>query len=147
IAGTGANAAFALGDEDHEIVIDCAFDAPRRNADGSVEQAGRCQTPFADTVHFRMNDAAGGANGGVRAFAGLRSEPFFLDFPAMAQTMKTGKLAFRPVGVLQGPRGLDPGSNVLGIVVEVPIAALRARGIESLVTVVGETVVAGKLPI
>src|SRR5262245_2705971 len=143
IAGTGASAAFAVGDEDHEVVIDCSFDTPRRNSDGGVEQAGRCQTSLGETVHFRMNDAAGGRSGGVRAFAGLRSEPFFLDFPAMAQTIKTGKLAFRPIGLLQGPRGLDPGSNVLGIVVEFPISALRARGIDGLVTVVGETVAAG----
>ena len=147
IAGTGASAAFAVGDEEQEVVIDCSFDTPRTNAAGGVEQAGRCETPFASPVYFRMNDEAGGANGGVRAFAGLRSEPFFLDFFAMADTLKSGKLAFREVGVLQGPRGLDPGSNVLGVVVEFPIAALRARGIDSLVTVVGETVAAGKLQI
>jgi len=147
IAGTGARTAFAVGDEEQEVVIDCSFDAPRTNAGGGVEQSGRCQTPFAGDVYFRMNDTAGGTTGGVRAFAGLRSEPFFLDFPAMAQTLKSGKLAFREVGVLQGPRGLDRGSNVLAIVVEFPIAALRARGIDSLVTVVGETVAAGKLPI
>src|SRR5262245_26892285 len=147
IAGAGAIASFAVAGEEQEVVIDCSFDAPRTNADGGVEQSGRCETPFAGAVHFRMNDAAGGSTGGVRAFAGLRSEPFFLDFPAMAQTMKTGKLAFRAPGTLQGPRGLDPGSNVLAIVVEFPIAALRARGIDSLLTVVGETVAAGKLPI
>src|SRR5262245_48097151 len=148
LLGTGTSAAFAVGDEDHEIVIDCSFDAPRRNADGSVDQAGRCQTPFAGDVYFRMNDAAGGTTGGVRAFAGLRSEPFFLDFPALQETLMTGRLAFKAVGTLKGPRGLELGdANVLALVVEFPIAALRARGIDSLVTVVGETVVAGKLPI
>jgi hypothetical protein len=147
IAGTGASAGFAVADEDQEIVIDCVFDAARTNAAGAVDQSGRCLTPFAEPVHFRMNDESGGASSGVRVFAGLRSEPFFLDFPAMAQTMKTGTLAFRPVGQLQGPRGLDPGSNVLCIVIEVPIAAIRARGIDALVAVVGETVAAGTLPI
>ena len=148
IAATGANAAFAVGDEEQEIVIDCSFDAPRTKAGGGVEQAGRCQTPFADAVYFRMNDMAGGITGGVRAFAGLRSEPFFLDFPALQQTLMTGRLSFNPIGTLKGPRGLDlQDANVLAIVVEFPVAALRARGIDSLVTVVGETVVAGKLPI
>jgi len=147
IAGTGAKAAFTLGDEDQEIVIDCSFEAPRSTADGLVAQSGRCRTPFADPVVFRLNDPNGGANGGVRVFAGLRSEPFFLDFFAMADTMKTGKLAFREVGQLQGPRGLDPGSNVLALVVEIPIAALRSLGIDSLVTVVGETLADGKLQI
>lgn len=147
IAGTGAQAAFTVGDEAQEIVIDCTFDAPRSPAGGNVEQTGRCRTPFADTVAFRTNDASGRAANGVRVFAGLRSEPFFLDFPAMAETLKTGKLAFTDVGTLQGPRGLDPGSNVLALVVEFPVAALRSLGIESLVTVVGETVADGKLQI
>jgi hypothetical protein len=146
IAGTGTKAAFSVGHEEQEIVIDCSFDAPRLTA-GRVEQTGRCRTPFAGAVTFRMNDEAGGTEGGVRAFAGLRSEPFFLDFPAMQQTLMTGKLAFKDAGTLQGPRGLDPGSNVLALVVEVPVAALRSRGLDSLVTVVGETVADGKLQI
>src|SRR5262249_31702002 len=79
IAGTGTKAAFTIGAEEQEVVIDCSFDAPRSNATGGIEQAGRCETPFASPVYFRMNDAAGGTTGGVRAFAGLRSEPFFLD--------------------------------------------------------------------
>ena len=145
IAGTGTKAAFAIGED--EIVIDCVFDEPGSTAGGAVGQAGRCLTPFADPVVFRMNDAAGGERDGVRAFAGLRSEPFFIDFPALAETIKTGKLAFRQVGVLQGPRGVDGGANVLAIVVELPIEALRARGFDSLIAVVGETVVSGKLPI
>src|SRR5262245_6407224 len=100
IAGTGAKAGFAIGGEEQEIVIDCSFDMPRTSAAGRVAQTGRCRTPFADPVTFRFNDETGGANGGVRVFAGLRSEPFFLDFPAMAETMKTGKLAFRAPGTL-----------------------------------------------
>jgi hypothetical protein len=148
IFATGAQSAFEVGDEDQDVVIDCVFDAPRANAAGAVDQSGRCLTPFADPVHFRLNDEGGGASSGLRVFAGLRSEPFFLDFPALAQTIKTGRLAFKPVGTLKGPRGLDLlGANVLALVVELPIAALRARGIDSLVTVVGETLSAGKLPI
>jgi len=98
-------------------------------------------------VAFRMNDTSGRAQNGIRVFAGLRSEPFFLDFFAMAETLKTGRLAFRDPGSLQGPRGLDPGSNVLALVVEIPTAALRSLGIPSLVAVVGETVADGKLSI
>jgi hypothetical protein len=94
-----------------------------------------------------MNDAAGGADAGVRTFAGLRSEPFFIDFPALAATMKAGRLAFREVGVLQGPRGVDANANVLAIVVEFPIHVLRERGFDSLVAVVGETVANGRLPV
>jgi hypothetical protein len=147
-ADTGEKAAFSIGDEDQEVVIDCSFDAARSTADGRVAQTGRCRTPFADPVTFRLNDTAGGSNGGVRVFAGLRSEPFFLDFPALQQTMMTGTLAFKPVGTLQGPRGLDLlGANVLALVVEFPIAALRSLGVDSLVTVVGETLADGKLQI
>ncbi len=145
IAATGAAAAFAIGD--NEIVIDCTFDPAEWSPGQPIEQQGFCRTPFADVVAFRMNDAAGGERDGVRVFAGLRSEPFFLDFFAMAETLKTGRLSFREVGSLQGPRGLDPGSNVLALVVEVPFAGLRACGFKSLIAAVGETVAAGKLPI
>src|SRR5262245_966248 len=145
IAGTGTNAAFAIGED--EVVVDCTFDEPRIDAAGVPRQVGTCITPFAGDVSFVFNDEAGGSRQGVRAYAGLRSEPFFLDFFAMAETLKTGRLAFREVGSLQGPRGLDPGSNVLALVVEVPFAGIRASGFDSLVAVVGETVAAGKLPI
>jgi hypothetical protein len=145
LAGAGVKAEFAIGEE--EVVIDCVFDEPRSTTGGAVEQAGRCLTPFADPVGFRMNDAVGAERDGVHAFAGLRSEPFFIDFPALAATLKSGRLAFRDVGVLQGPRGVDAGANVLAIVVEFPVRALRERGFDSLVAVVGETVVNGKLPV
>jgi len=145
IVGTGAAATFALGED--EVVIDCTFDEPRITADGGVDQIGRCRSPFAGDVVFRFNDERGGIGSGVRAFAGLRSEPFFIDFPALQQTLMTGKLAFREVGTLQGPRGVDPGSNVLALVVEVPSAALKPLGITTLVSVVGETVSDGKLQI
>jgi Domain of unknown function (DUF4331) len=145
IAGTGAAATFALGED--ELVIDCTFDEPRITNDGRVDQIGRCRSPFAGEVVFGFNDERGGISGGVRAFAGLRSEPFFIDFPALQQTLMTGKLAFREVGTLQGPRGVDSGSNVLALVVEVPSAALKPLGIKALVSVVGETLSDGKLQI
>src|SRR5262245_12849614 len=77
IAATGEKAAFAIGGEEQEVVIDCSFDAPRSTADGRVAQTGRCVTPFAETAAFRFNDTSGGCGEGVRMFAGLRSEPFF----------------------------------------------------------------------
>src|SRR6185295_495834 len=145
IAGTGAADTFALGED--ELVIDCTFDEPRITGDGRVDQIGRCRSPFTGDVVFRFNDERGGIGGGVRAFAGLRSEPFFIDFPALQQTLRTGKLAFREGGTLQGPRGVDAGSNVLALVVEVPSAALKPLGIKALVSVVGETLSDGKLQI
>jgi hypothetical protein len=144
-ATIAVKAAFAIGED--EIIIDCVFDEPGAAAGGSVEQAGLCLTPFANPARVQMNDVAGGASGGVRVFAGLRSEPFFIDFPALAATIKSGKLAFNKVGVLQGPRGVDAGANVLAIVVEFPIQALRECGFDALVAVVGESVANGKLPI
>lgn len=145
IAGTGASIAFALGDDD--IVVDCTFDEARLTADGRIDQIGRCRSPFGDDVSFRFDDELGGMSNGVRAFAGLRSEPFFLDSPALQKTMMTGRLAFSEVGTQQGPRGLDAGANVLALVVEVPVAALRARGVPGLVAVAGETLSDGKLQI
>ena len=140
IAATGSDAGFAV--DDHEVVIDCAFDVARTADDGSVAQEGRCVTPAGEVVRFHFNDPDGGRGRGARVFAGLRSEPFFLDFDAMQTTLKTGRLAFTSPGTLTGP-----GANVLGLVIELEGDALRSTGLGPLVTVVGETIADGKLGI
>jgi hypothetical protein len=147
LAGTGSWAGFSAGDADREVVIDCSFDAAAPAGDGLAVQGGRCRTPFGEPITFRTNEIGEPSPEGVRVFAGLRSEPFFLDFPALQKTLMTGRLAFDNPGKLQGPRGLDPGTNVLALVVELPIAALRGAGLDDLVAVVGETVADGKLQI
>ena len=60
-----------------------------------------------------MNDEEGGAGRGVRAFAGVRWDPFIMDARAALATIATRKLAFTDPGSIF----LD-GKNVLSIVVE-----------------------------
>ena len=101
-----------------------------------------CTSPFGETARFRVHDERGGREGGLRVYAGLRSDPFFIDLPAYMESLKTGRLAFKE----QGQNSLT-GANALGVVVEVDCGPLLQRTGTPLLGVVGETVVAGKLPI
>jgi hypothetical protein len=123
---------FVVGGQ--ELVFDCVFSEPFK---GVAEQDGTCTVPTGEMVTFRVNDEGGGAGHGVRAFAGVRWDPFIMDAPAALKTIATGKLAFTDPGSIF----LD-GKNVLGIVVEVDCAGLL--GDESLFGVVSETLTRGK---
>ena len=75
--------AFPFAAEDTELVFACSFGAPRTRAgDAPPEQDGYCIAPSGDTVRFRVNDERGGRGDGLRVYAGLRSDPFFIDLPA-----------------------------------------------------------------
>jgi hypothetical protein len=89
-----------------------------------------------------VEDERDGRLDGLRVYAGLRSDPFFIDLPAYLESIKTGRLAFKE----QGQNSLD-GLNALAVVVEADCAPLLQRTGTPLLAVVGETVVAGKLPI
>jgi Domain of unknown function (DUF4331) len=89
-----------------------------------------------------VHDERGGREGGLRVYAGLRSDPFFIDLLAYQESLETGRLAFKE----KGQNSLD-GANVLGVVVEVDCGPLLQRTGTPLLGVVGETVVAGKLPV
>jgi len=104
-------------------------------------QEGRCLAPSGETTRFRVNDEQG-LRDGLRAYAGLRADPFFLAVPAIMESQNTGRLAFKAVGT-----NTLMGLNVLSIVVEVDCRPWLSSGRGSLLAVVGETVVAGKLPI
>jgi hypothetical protein len=134
---------FTFGPEESELVFACTFGEPQPGADGAAPvQDGRCTSPFGETARFRVHDERGGREGGLRVYAGLRSDPFFIDLPAYLESLKTGRLAFKE----QGQNSLA-GTNVLAIVVEADCAPLLQRVGTPLLGVVGETVVAGKLPI
>jgi hypothetical protein len=105
-------------------------------------QMGRCLPPFGEPVDFQVHNCQGTCTESLRIFAGLRSDPFYIDLPAFQKTVSTGRLSFTEVGV----NSLD-GFNVLSIVVEIDCAPLLQAGDGPLFAVVGETVVAGKLPI
>jgi hypothetical protein len=89
-----------------------------------------------------VNDEKGGKLPGLRAFAGLRMDPFFFDAGAMLKTIKTRQLSFASVGHF-----LTSHQNVLSIVVELEVASLFKPGQGPLWAVVGETVRPGSIPI
>jgi hypothetical protein len=137
VNGHDSPAPFAVSGD--ELVFDCVFSEPvSRNGVSRPEQEGACSTPVGETVSFRVNDEQGGQAHGVRAFAGVRWDPFILDAPAALRTIATGKLAFTDPGAIY----LD-GKNVLSLVVEVDQASLG--GDAKLFGVVGETLTRGKL--
>jgi hypothetical protein len=135
--------AFAFGPEESELVFACTFDAPQPGVDAARPvQHGCCIAPFGETARFCVDDEGGGRIDGLRVYAGLRSDPFFIDLPAYLESIKTGRLAFKEKG-----QNSLAGANVLAVVVEADCAPLLQRSGTPLLAVVGETVVAGKLPI
>jgi hypothetical protein len=135
--GHANGAPFAVGDQEH--VFDCVFSEPvAREGVTAPEQQGRCLIPTGETISFGLNDERGGHAHGVRAFAGVRWDPFILDAPAALKTIATEKLAFTDPGSIY----LD-GKNVLSLVVEIDHASLF--GGAELVGVVAETLTRGKV--
>jgi len=139
IAGTGSASSFAFDDE--EVAIDCSFDPPEPKGTMTA-QTGTCEPYDSETVRLLVHDAKGSAGNGVRIFAGLRSDPFFIDLPAIQSAMKTGRLAFSDPGV-----NSLAGANVLGIVAEVELTRLMPSAKTPLLAAALETIAAGKLPI
>ena len=145
ISSVGAAAAFPFAGEDQELVFSCHFEAPRQSGGAGVApvQEGWCVTPSGETTtRFRVHDEQGASSDDLRVYAGLRADPFFIDVPALIESQKTERLAFKEVGT-----NALSGFNVLSIVVEADCRPWLRSGRGPLFAVVGETVVAGKLPI
>jgi hypothetical protein len=143
ISGVGAATAFPFAAEDHELVFSCHFEDPRQGAAGVAQlQEGWCVAPSGEKTRFRVHDEQGGSSDGLRIYAGLRADPFFLDLVALNEARKTGRLVFNEIGT-----NTLASFNVLSIVVEVDCRPWLRSGLGPLFAVVGETVVAGKLPI
>jgi hypothetical protein len=119
--------------EEEELRFDCVFSEP----DGNGVQQGVCTGPGGAEVSFAVNDDAGGEHEGIRAFAGVRWDPFILDAPAALKTIATEQLAFTEHGAIY----MD-GKNVLSLVVEIDCA--RFLGETKLVGVIAETLTRGK---
>ena len=131
----GNGTPFVIGGD--ELTIDCVFSDPTPGADpSSAEQEGVCTLSTGGEVSFRVNDPGGGSGPAVRAFGGLRWDPFIMDAPAALKTIATRELAFTDPGAIY----LD-GKNVLSLVVEIDVAVL---GGASLVGVVAETLTRGR---
>lgn len=130
-------ARFTVADDADEITVDVTFSAPDRTAG---TQTGTCAVSTGPTVTFAVNDEDGETVDGVRVFAGPRWDPFFSDAVALVQTISTGKLSFKNPGSI-----LSDGKNVLSVVVELDCA--QVLGPAPLLAVVGETLIAGAIPV
>jgi Domain of unknown function (DUF4331) len=134
---------FPFGPERSEVVFACGFDAPEVDGSrGHAIQDGWCALPSGKTAWFGVNDPRGGKIEGLRVWAGLRSDPFFIDLLAYFGSVKSGQLAFKR----EGTNALA-GMNVLSIVVEIDSKLLLQGTRGPLFGAIAETVVAGKLPI
>lgn len=134
-------ARFLVGSDSEEITFDLTFDEPVRPAGNKLPmQVGRCATPAGETVLFTVGDRSGGQGTGIKVFAGLASDPFMLDAPSIIETLKTGRMAFKDVGV-----NTLLGANALGVVVE--LEAARWLGAGPLFALVTETLSVGKRPV
>jgi hypothetical protein len=140
IAATGPAAALPFGPE--EVAFTCTFMAAcQPDLREPPIQVGVCTVSDGQTLPFQVHDSRGNSADGLRVFAGLRADPFFLDFAAISEVLRTGRLTFPEVGT-----NAAVGANVLSIVIEVASERLRSLG-SSLVAVAAETVAAGPLPI
>ena len=75
----------------------------------------------------------------MRIFAGLRTDPFFLDVDAFRETVQTRRLAFKEVG-----DNAMAEKNVLSLVLEVD--AVEVLGSATMFAVVAETLTVGEPP-
>lgn len=113
-----------------EYVVDVTFD----DAPEGAAQRGRIATSDGREASFVVGTPL--EQGDVRAFAGLSSDPFFMDVEAALRTDLSGKLSFETAA------NTVQGRDVLSIVVEVPLAPIVGRfdGV-TLIAAVSETLV------
>ena len=124
-ASTGVKAGAA------EYAVDVTFgDIP----DGTTVQAGRVVTSCGRRLEFEVGTPS--KQDGMRVFAGLASDPFFMDVEATLRTDMSGKLSFDTAANTVELR------DVLAIVVELPYASILEQfGGATLVAAVAETIV------
>jgi hypothetical protein len=102
---------------------------------------GACATPVGERIAFQVSDEQGTEAKGLRVFAGLRLDPFFIDLPGVQATEKLRRLAFKDKGA-----NVLAGQNVLSIVVEAEVAAFFSLS-GTIFAVAGETMTIGKVPL
>src|SRR5262245_56344265 len=126
-----------------EFAFTCTFSAPLGpDAGGDVTQRGTCVLPSGETVSFQVNDERGGEGHGVRVYAGLRLDPFFMDVGKEVQTRAARRLAF----LAKGTNTLQD-VDILTIVVELDFATVLSPASGTVFAVVAETVTAGPYPV
>ncbi len=139
ISGTGVEAGFSVGKQ--EISFRCVFSDLKTSPSGE-KQAGHCHSPGGE-LHFTVGQGTPEAEfqkTGLKVFAGLRLDPFFMDVAGYVRSMKEGRLNFIGKNTAQG-------LNILSIIVEVDrerfltkpdgmygvISEVRSRGGKSVV--------------
>jgi Domain of unknown function (DUF4331) len=124
-----------------EYAFTCTFSAPvGPDSNGELTQRGTCVLPNQEAVSVQVNDERDGH--GVRIYAGLRLDPFFMDVPKEVETRAARRLAFLP----KGTNTLD-GVDVLTIVVELDVATILGPASGTVFAVAAETVTAGPYPL
>jgi hypothetical protein len=125
VAGIGNAAKFQPLEE--EIRFTFRFEVLKRDAAGDVVQRGICTLPDGRELSLIVNDEQGAATpeGDVRAFAGLRSDPFYLAWD---------------VAVLKPLPNLLQHDNVLCVVVEIDTRRVLDPAKGSLFGAIAETV-------
>src|SRR6478672_10369679 len=125
VGGVGDAARFQPADE--ELRFTFRFEALQRDSAGNVTQTGVCILPGGRTLSLTVNDEKGAstAEGDVRVFAGLRSDPFYLAWIA---------------STLEKVPNLLQHDNVLCIVVELDTRRVLDPAKGSLFGAIAETV-------
>jgi len=139
ISGTGADASFKVADQ--EIVFSCTF--TNLIEDGDLKtQHGSCKTTPQGELEVTVNQIVTERDysvSGVRVFAGLRLDPFFIDAKGIVVSKHTGKLSFTGVNSLNG-------LNCLSIIFEFDTAKFLPNP-KGMYGVVAEIRTQGKKPI
>lgn len=140
IRATGPKAAFDIGEK--EYLFTFTFKPPRKLFfSQQLWQEGSCILPTGEKISFQVHDRTGVEAKGVRLFAGLRLDPFFMDAKAIIITERTGKMVFQP----QSQNSIE-NANVLSIILEVETAKLFASEDGMLWAIAAETETGGKIP-
>jgi len=112
---TRSGASVTHGGAEHTIDV-CFDDVP----EGTSVQKGNIVTSDARQASFVVGKAL--EKDGMRVFAGLVSDPFFMDVEAALRTTNSGKLSFAKKGA-----NTVQLRDILSIVVEVPFAPIVKR--------------------
>jgi hypothetical protein len=125
VAGVGNSAKFQPADD--EIRFSFRFETLKRDAAGKATQRGICKLPDGRELSLTVNDGTGASTpeGDVRAFAGLRSDPFYIG-------LDTGTLGKAPNPLLH--------NNVLCMVVEFDTSRMLDPTKGSLFGAIAETI-------
>src|SRR5262249_34284061 len=124
-----------------EYSFSCTFSAPlKEGASDKLIQNGTCRTASGATVALRVNDPQGAQSSGLRVFAGMRLDPFFLNGEGILETVLSKKLAFR-----EGATNTAQGYNVLSIVIEADLNVLFGPEHGPMFAVVAETMTIGSV--